>query len=80
MGVSTGNYGPMLEKEDLNNADLSLLDLLQEGRIIAPYAASETDYSASYIRDRLRRLIEHGYVKKVHEGLYELVNDPRGVE
>ena len=67
----------MLDENELRPADEVLLDLLREGRVTAPYAASETDYSLQYIRDRLTRLIEHGHVKKVHEGLYELIQDPR---
>jgi DNA-binding Lrp family transcriptional regulator len=67
----------MLEKDDLVPADEKLLDILQEGRITAPYAADETGYSLQYVRDRLGRLVEHGNVKKVYEGLYELIEDPR---
>lgn len=67
----------MLEEDDLVPADESLLDLLKEGRVTAPYAASETGYSLQYVRDRLARLVEHGNVEKVYEGLYELIEDPR---
>jgi hypothetical protein len=45
--------------------------------VTAPYAADETDYSLQYVRDRLGRLVEHGNARKVYEGLYELVDDPR---
>jgi len=75
MGTSTAER--MLEEDDLGPADKALLDLLQDGRITAPYAHEETGYSLQYIRDRLKRLVEHGNAEKVHEGLYELVNDPR---
>jgi hypothetical protein len=67
----------MLNSEDLAPADHELLNLLQQGRITAPYAADETGYSLQYVRDRLSRFVEHGNVKKVYEGLYELVEDPR---
>lgn len=67
----------MLEESDLGPADEALLDLLQEGRITAPYAAEEADYSLQYVRDRLNRLVEHGNARKIYEGLYELVEDPR---
>lgn len=67
----------MLEEDDLGPADHALLDLLNEGRVTAPYAAEEADYSLQYVRDRLNRLVEHGNVEKVYEGLYELVEDPR---
>ncbi|GGM58975.1 DNA-binding IclR family transcriptional regulator [Halarchaeum rubridurum] len=67
----------MLDPSDLAPADEALLSLLREGRITAPYAAAETGYNLQYVRDRLTRLVEHGNVEKVHEGLYELVEDPR---
>lgn len=67
----------MLDPEDLGPADEALLDLLEEGRVTAPYAAEETGYSLQYVRDVLRRLVEHDHVRKVYEGLYELVDDPR---
>jgi hypothetical protein len=70
----------MLEEEDLGPADEKLLDLLQEGRVTAPYAAEKADYSLQYTRDRLGRLVEHGNARKVYEGLYELLNDPREPE
>jgi len=67
----------MLDEDDLGPADEALLDLLQDGRITAPYAHEETGYSLQYIRDRLNRFVEHGNAKKIHEGLYELEDDPR---
>lgn len=70
----------MLDNDDLGPADKALLDLLNEGRITAPYAAEETGYNLQYVRDRLGRFVEHGHVKKLYEGLYELVNDPRKSE
>lgn len=69
--------GRMLGEDDLNPADEELLDLLQSGRITAPYAAHETEYNTQYIRDRITRLVEHGHVQKVYTGLYEIVDDPR---
>lgn len=67
----------MLSEDDLAPADEELLDMLQDGRITAPFAADETGYSLQYIRDRLSRLVEHGNATKVYDGLYELVKDPR---
>ena len=67
----------MLDAEDLGPADESLLELLQDGRVTAPYAATETGYTLQYVRDRLTRLVEHGHVEKIYEGLYQLVDDPR---
>lgn len=67
----------MLDEEQLNPADEALLDLLRDGRITAPYAVDEVGYNLQYVRDRLNRMVEHGNVRKVHRGLYELVTDPR---
>ncbi|WP_254535256.1 ArsR family transcriptional regulator [Halomarina litorea] len=67
----------MIDADDLGPADRAMLDLLHEGRVTAPYAADETDYSLQYTRDVLGRLVEHGHARKVYEGLYELVSDPR---
>lgn len=70
----------MLEEDDLGPADEALLDLLRKGRITAPYAAEEADYSLQYVRDCLNRMVEHGNVEKIYEGLYELAHDPRESE
>jgi len=67
----------MLDEDDLSPVDEVILDLLREGRVTAPYVSDESDYSLQYVRDRLNRLVEHGNVRKVYEGLYELVEDPR---
>jgi len=75
MGLATEVQ--MLDADDLGPADEKLLDLLRDGRVTAPFAADETGYSLQYCRDRLGRLVEHGNAKKVYEGLYELVEDPR---
>ena len=67
----------MLDPNDLAPVDEAILNLLHEGRITAPYASEETDYSKQYVRERLRRLVEHNVIRKVHKGLYELNSDPR---
>ncbi|WP_277521347.1 MarR family transcriptional regulator [Natrinema salsiterrestre] len=77
MSVITTNRDSMLDEEDLGPADEKLLDMLNEGRVTAPFVAEETGYSLQYVRDRLGRLVEHGNAVKVYEGLYELVDDPR---
>lgn len=74
---SSGTRHTMLNQEDLSPTDTELLRLLKVGRITAPYAAGKLDYSKQHVRDRLRRLVEHGHVAKVHQGLYELLSDPR---
>lgn len=66
-----------MKRDDLAPVDEEILDLLQSGRITAPYAAEVTGYSKQYLRDRLKRLVEHGIVEKVHQGLYGLKEDPR---
>lgn len=75
--VTTTTRDRMLDEEDLGPADEAILDMLNEGRVTAPYVADITEYNLQYIRDRLSRLVEHGNVCKVYEGLYELVEDPR---
>lgn len=61
----------------MNPTDEALLDLLAEGRVTAPYAADELGKSLEYVRARLTRLVEHEHAERVHDGLYELVDDPR---
>lgn len=74
MSVPTvGNMGEI----DLNQTDRRILDMLSEGRCTPNYIADELDLSRQHITNRLRRLEEHGLIKKVHRGLYELVDDPR---
>jgi DNA-binding IscR family transcriptional regulator len=63
--------------DDLSPAERAVLDMLQDGRVTAPYAAAETGYSLQYVRDVLTSLRRHGHVERVHDGLYELAADPR---
>lgn len=77
MPVTVEKTAPMLEPDDLSPADESLLELMEGGRITAPYAREETGYNLQHLRDRLSRLVEHGHVDKINKGLYELVDDPR---
>lgn len=64
-------------ESESRSVDEMIVELLQEGRVTAPFAADETGYSLQYVRERLDRLVEHGNAYKVYEGLYELVEDPR---
>jgi predicted ArsR family transcriptional regulator len=72
--------GIVLEKDQLTETDEALLSLLNDGRVTAPFAAEELDKSNEYVRARLRRFVEHGNVRKVHRGLYELMEDPRDAD
>jgi len=66
-----------MEKIDLNPTDQAVLDMLREGRCSPKYIADEKGYSRQNVTNRIGRLVEHGYVKKLAPGLYELVDDPR---
>jgi DNA-binding IclR family transcriptional regulator len=61
---------------DLSPTDRAILEMLREGRATPAYIATETDYSRQHVRNRLQRLTEHGYVTRLHKGLYELADDP----
>lgn len=77
MATHVGEHNPMLDEDELTPADHHLLEMLKEGRITAPYAASESDYNVQYLRDQLGRMVEHDIAIKVYDGLYQLQNDPR---
>jgi DNA-binding IclR family transcriptional regulator len=61
---------------DLSPTDRAILNMLREGRCTPAYIAAEQDYSRAHVRNRLQRLTEHGYVRRLHKGLYELVSEP----
>jgi DNA-binding IclR family transcriptional regulator len=65
-----------MENIDLNPTDEVIIEMLREGRCTPSYIAEEHEYSRQNVTNRLNRLVEHGYVKKVHTGLYELVESP----
>jgi len=67
-----------MEEINLNPTDHAILDMLREGRCSPSYIAEKQDYSRQNVTNRIGRLVEHGYVRKLHPGLYELVEDPRG--
>ena len=68
---------PMLNPDQLTPTDEKILDMLQDGRVTAPYVSEEQDKSLEYVRSRLVRFMEHEHVERIHDGLYELVDDPR---
>ena len=61
---------------NLSPTDKAILEMLREGRGTPAYIAAERGYSRQHVRNRLQRLTEHGYVTRLHKGLYELVEDP----
>jgi DNA-binding MarR family transcriptional regulator len=60
----------------LNPTDKAIIELLREGRCTPPYIAETYDYSRQNVTNQLNRLVDHGYIEKIHTGLYELVDDP----
>ena len=67
-----------MEEVHLNPTDRAALDMLRDGRCTPSYIAAEHDYSRQNVQNRLTRLEELGFVHRVHKGLYELIEDPRG--
>lgn len=61
---------------ELNPTDEAIIDMLRDGRCTPSYVAEKYGYSRQNVTNRLKRLVEHGYVTKVHTGLYELTVDP----
>lgn len=74
--VRASEVAPM-EDMDLNPTDNAILDMLEEGRCSPKYIADEKGYSRQNVTNRLGRLVEHGYVRKLAPGLYELAENPR---
>lgn len=68
----------VLHPDQLTDTDRAILQMLREGRVTAPFVAEQQDKSLEYVRSRLVRFEEHGHVERVHQGLYELVDDPEG--
>ena len=61
----------------LNQADKDILHILEEGRNAPSNIADRLDITRQYVYQRLKRLEEHGHVKNIGSGVYELVDDPR---
>ena len=76
-GVSATTSGMTLTWDDLSPAAREAVEMLREGRVTAPYVAEETGYSLQYVREQLNDLVRHEHAVKIHDGLYELVDDPR---
>jgi len=71
--MSTAN--PIMDADDMRDADWEIVAVLREGRANAPYIAEQTGYSAQYIRERLGRLKQDDIVEALGHGLYELHAD-----
>lgn len=67
-----------MEEIDLNPTDEAILSMLRGGRCSPAYIAEQQGYSRQNVTNRLGRLVEHGVVRKLHAGLYELADDPDG--
>lgn len=67
----------MADDLHLNPTDHAILDMLEEGRCTPSFIADRHDYTRGNVKNRLDRLVEHGYVENLAHGLYELVEDPR---
>jgi len=72
VGCETRDVMPEI---DLNSADESIAEVLEEGRNTPSNIARRLDYSREYVSQRLKRLREHGLVERVDRGLYELSVD-----
>lgn len=72
--------------DDLREIDHILLDYLQEGRVTPAYCrdrlldeGERESITSTYCGQRLQRFEEHDHVENLYgNGLYELVEDPRG--
>ena len=61
----------------LRDTDIKIIEILEEGRNAPLNIANRLDFSRQYIQRRLKRLEEHGHVRNIGSGVYELVDDPR---
>ena len=61
----------------LTDTDKALIELLQDGRNVPSNLAEDLDLSRQHIQKRLKRLEEHGYIRNIGRGVYELAEDPR---
>lgn len=61
----------------LNETDEDIISLLHNGRNVPANLADELDLSRQYVQQRLKRMEEHGLIKNIGRGVYELVEDPR---
>lgn len=74
---------PLSEEEaeqfdiELSETDRGIVNHLRFRTCTPAFIAESLDIDQSYVRQRLSRLVEHGYVTRVHHGLYEPVRCDR---
>ena len=68
----------LMDESELDELHRAALDEMQKGRVTPSYLADKTGQSRQLMSSRLRDLVMGGHVEKIHTGLYELVDDPRG--
>jgi len=66
-----------MDESDLDELHTAVLDELKDGRVTPSLLSDRTGESRQLMSSRLRDLVMGGHVRKVHKGLYELVDDPR---
>lgn len=67
-----GSAQPIMDSDDMRDADWAIVEVLRDGRANAPFIEEETGYSAQYIRERLGRMKQDEIVEPLGHGLYEL--------
>lgn len=60
---------------DLRDVDMAILRELAEGRCTRRFLADQLGYTGEYVYQRVKRLIEHGYIEIIHDGFYRLADD-----
>jgi predicted transcriptional regulator len=59
----------------LNDTDEAIIDKLREGRNLPSNIAAELDVTRQYVSERMGRLREHGIVRNIGNGVYELTEE-----
>jgi len=66
---------PIMDSDDMRDADWAILKVLREGRANAPLIAEQAGYSAQYVRERLGRLKQDDIVEPLGHGMYAINPD-----
>jgi hypothetical protein len=67
---------PLMNADDMRDADWAIVSILRNGRANAPLIAEETGYSTQYVRERLGRMKQDQIVDQLGHGMYA-VNEPQ---